>query len=225
MFGVNKATVSQGGLPPFVFGNCIAFNGGRGEVEGFPTANDPVLAGDFGISCWIYPEDIGNLKVFIGLAASASDRITIDTPSAISVRAAGSTAIFAVPTLQNNQWYHVLITRLGTNLRLYLNAVESTTGPLTFTETIAPSVYGAREGGSLQFVGKMDEIYIWDKAVTAAQCSLLYNNGDGNLASAVVSAPIQANPLNVTTGSYAPDTTGNSRGLNMIGAYSWVPHS
>ena len=87
---------------------------------------------------------------------------------------------FTVPLMSTGIWYHLVMTRDNGTLRLYLNGVESTTGPLSngdphIVNTIG--TYGANPIPSLRYYGKLDEIATWDRTLTPTEITTIYNQG------------------------------------------------
>jgi hypothetical protein len=86
-----------------------------------------------------------------------------------------------------NQWVHlVIVYSLGSKMQLYVNnsnvtASWSTTCPLANYTHSEGTIFGnlSISGTERTFDGKIDEIGMWKKALTADEVSLLYNDGNG----------------------------------------------
>jgi len=97
----------------------------------------------------------------------------------------GSTALVAYgPSLATNTWYHVAMTYDGSNVRVYVDSVQvgmsSTTTGNIFDNDLSVRIGGqpsAESGGALAFKGKIDEVRIWNEALTAAQIQQSYALG------------------------------------------------
>ncbi|MBK7945230.1 MAG: hypothetical protein IPJ85_07970 [Flavobacteriales bacterium] len=81
--------------------------------------------------------------------------------------------------LGNNTWHHVVTTRTGTTLRIYVN------GALSITSTIASvnlnntsNIFIGRHGnGAIQFYsGRMDNLRLYNRALSAAEVTELRNS-------------------------------------------------
>ena len=95
-------------------------------------------------------------------------------------------------------WHHIVgMRRDGTNLRVYVDGLEDmgvtnhseSTIPDSFdlSDTSAHNAYiGAVAGGAGNprrfFVGLIDDVAVWNRALTAEEVTYLWNNGDGNTA-------------------------------------------
>lgn len=77
-------------------------------------------------------------------------------------------------------WTHGLVTYDGTTVRLYQNGIQVGTHATTATpETNAqPLVIGRNSRASDRFFqGRIDEVYVWNTALTAAEVLALYEDG------------------------------------------------
>lgn len=80
-------------------------------------------------------------------------------------------------------WKHVIYTRTGTTNKIYIDGTSDTlASDVTQSGNITYSTdalwFGQRNGG-LRFNGKLDEIGIWDVALSQAEIDELYNSGTG----------------------------------------------
>ncbi|NDB95355.1 MAG: DUF5011 domain-containing protein [Verrucomicrobia bacterium] len=93
---------------------------------------------------------------------------------------ADSTTLYPV-----NTWHQIVMAWDGSNLRTYVNGVQSTvvacTGSLA-TGTNSVSIGGSSaQGWGSSIDGKMDEIRIYNRALSAAEVSQIYQAEPGNL--------------------------------------------
>lgn len=81
-------------------------------------------------------------------------------------------------TLSAGQWYHVVGTFEIGNQNLYLNGVSN--GSRSLTGSLASSTGNTYIGyTSAGFKGTIDEVGIWNRALTSDNILELYNSGDG----------------------------------------------
>lgn len=80
-----------------------------------------------------------------------------------------------------NQWYHVVGTYDGTNMRLYLNGsqVDTTSISGNITAYSTPVYLGVNGALGEAFKGAIDEVGIWNRTLTASEVTQLYNAGAG----------------------------------------------
>lgn len=78
----------------------------------------------------------------------------------------------------DNKWHHFLVTISGTAIQMYIDGVFSgsnTIGDKNFTDPGLESRIGADT--TAHFPGSIDEVRIYNRALSAAQVSALYNSG------------------------------------------------
>ena len=79
-----------------------------------------------------------------------------------------------------NQWQHTAVTRTSGTVQLYLDGVAlGSTSSQTTSVPQALATIGAYvpSGSGHYFNGNIDEVGIWDSALTASEMLTLYNNG------------------------------------------------
>jgi len=161
------------GNPSFTkgkIGKCITYDGVNDVVEFTPTT--PVGNGKISLSCWVKTAEAGNSKYFIsgngfGLATTASKvSMVISAPNTSS---AISTPITA------NEWTHVVGTFDGTNIQIFINGswVASTNNPGNMGGF--NSVLKLAKVNGIYWAGSIDELYIYDRALSQAEVTQLYN--------------------------------------------------
>jgi hypothetical protein len=113
------------------------------------------------------------------------------------------TSLFHIPSpaLNDQQWYHIAATYDGNIVRLYLNGAQvrtlNTSGNINADAT--PLTIGRRPGtNSLYFRGKIDEVRVFDIALTAQQLQrMVYQeiqNNSGEVRGAIILKDIEALP-------------------------------
>ena len=83
------------------------------------------------------------------------------------------------------QWHYVCGTYDGVDIRLYVDGVEEPNSPITYTGGITTSASEVWIGGNSEipergFYGLIDEVAIWDRALSYEQILWLYKDGIGN---------------------------------------------
>ena len=121
-------------------------NGGSGYFDAnndyLTTSSSPNLAlgtGDFTIECWIYNSGLSP----IGNGVILDTRTTTETNAAIEIDISNPNRFVEVyingafrmqaTQIVDNAWYHIALTRSGTDTRLFVNGVQSGS---TYTDTI-----------------------------------------------------------------------------------------
>ena len=77
-------------------------------------------------------------------------------------------------------WHHIMIVRDGSSLKGYVNNTEYGSQTLTtqsFSASGAALEWGRQINNTLNIAGQLDEISIFDRALTSAERTEIYNNG------------------------------------------------
>jgi hypothetical protein len=82
----------------------------------------------------------------------------------------------SISQLQTNQWYHVVTTWDGTNESVFINGLydSSTPAPGSLVQASAPVTIGANPGFYQFFDGKIDQVRIYDRALSSNEVTQLY---------------------------------------------------
>lgn len=189
--------VSGVSMVPGQFMNAIKLTGGTSQVT---VENAPDLnfgTGDFSLSFWINvdgplstPAEYGIFDKTGGYEGQPGWGIEVSTWGAatgtyglvsyISSQNSWCTACSDITgTMDLNKWYHVVMIRSGTNLSTIINAGT----PITTTHAeIARDVDNnqpIRIGGNWNYKlpAKLDEIILWNRALTGIEVKQLYRRG------------------------------------------------
>jgi len=144
-------------------------------------------AGDFSFSVWMY-SDYGN---YGGQHFLAKDNEFIawvnvdDGYFGVAFYSDGYAAQIGQPMtsagiVPASEWNHLVFTKAGSVTKIYVNGVEQGSATLTGVITDIGGVW--RVGGGefgYQVNGYLDELGIWQRALSAGEVSQLYNGGDG----------------------------------------------
>lgn len=93
-------------------------------------------------------------------------------------------------------WYYVVLTRTDNTVKLYLNGSYAGSMTISGSDYLSLSQIGFK---GRSFRGTIDELGIWNRALTGADVTSLYNNGKG------LSYPFSALGNTATTQSLAGD--------------------
>jgi hypothetical protein len=150
---------------PVKFGTAAGLFDGTGDRFTLTTATDFGFGtGDFSIEGWIYiSDDVGTETKFDFRAGSDTDSAihfyTVDRAPKVDI---GNTTVLAPGiTLINTTWYHIMISRKGTALTLFVNgAVHSTTTNATDLGTTKPLSIGGTYSNTQGFAGRIDDMRV-----------------------------------------------------------------
>jgi hypothetical protein len=173
------------------------------------------LTGDFSISMWVNFESLSDLVGLWDKWNSVSNRRSIlwqisSTGMTLDTSANGSaqTNYSASHTFTTSTWYHLVLVKSGTTATFYVDGTAKTSGSATstlFNNTLDIRI-GNRQEVSKPLDGILDEVGVWNRALTSDEITELYNSTNG------IQLPSQA----LTTKAYYP-LNGNSRDFSGNG--------
>jgi Concanavalin A-like lectin/glucanases superfamily len=166
--------------------SAMTFDGKSGYV-GVPSSSSLNLSGDLTIEAWARPQALdstlhsvvekaskigpGGLQYRLTLDSTNVWRGCLDSGSKESCLAAPTKAVVG-------QWSHLVLTRSGSLMTLYVNgqsvATSTFAGSLT-TTTGMLSIGRAGGVASRYFAGSVDEVSVYNKALSASRVLAHYN--------------------------------------------------
>lgn len=215
------------------FGNGRTFNGTSSRVQAAYSSSLDVGNGDFAIGGWVKTGSIGVTRMIFSnynVNASYMQFLLLSTGKlAFVARNASdiSGSMTGNTNLSATTWYHLMVVRSGTTMRIYINGVEETlsAGSSTFPtgdfwEGSAKLDIGneATNGGQTTFNatewfnGTLDEFRIYNKALSPSEISQLYNFAPG---------PKAHWKFDENTGTSAFDTASSANTGTLSGDTIW----
>ena len=175
MLGLNKGKLSIG-QPIYRFENnhSVDFDG----VDDFIQLGQPISYTQHTISTWIKVSDTSASKTIIDARDANDDGIRLYLSSAEVVTYQLNTSdINSGSAISVDEWHHIVATYDGTTQKLYIDGslVDSTATSQTISTTTNAEI-GSRNFSDRanEFLGKIDELAIWDRALTAAEVTEIY---------------------------------------------------
>jgi uncharacterized repeat protein (TIGR01451 family) len=196
---IGTATWSTAGK----FGNALSFNGTSAKVT-VPDSNSLDLTSGMTLEAWVFPTAIGNWRdaVYKGqddiyYLMASSDR----NGAAPAAGGTWSSSPLAAPSnLTTNAWSHLAATYDGQTLRLYVNGVQ--VASRAQTGSIATSTGALTIGGDAlygqYFAGRIDEVRVYNTALSAAQVQADMNTAIGGGPPPDTSPPTNPSALSAT---------------------------
>ena len=190
----NNGTVNGATLTSDRFGNAngaFAFNGVSDYIEVIndSTLNNPSIS----ISAWFNANDFGLAsQLNQGMIVSkhqppgwgASYELAVNSINGNNVWATfsinGNKWVSTQNSLTQNNWTYVVYTHDNNNAKMYINGlmVDSLNIVGGLSANSLPMWFGARPNAgsnSAHFFGKLDDIAIWNRALSPSEISQLYN--------------------------------------------------
>ncbi|HJU47198.1 MAG TPA: LamG-like jellyroll fold domain-containing protein, partial [Gaiellaceae bacterium] len=190
-------------------GNALSFDGANDWVT-VPDANSLDLTTGMTLEAWVFPTAAGGVWRTVALKEQPgnlvygiyANRETNRPMAEISVAGAGR-GVDGVGALPLNAWSHLAATYDGAFLRLFVNGTQA--AQLAQTGPIATSSGVLRLGGNAVwgewFAGRLDDVRVYNRALTAAQIQADMNQPVGG------TPPPTNTPPNVTITAPATGTT------------------
>ena len=170
--------------------NSLAFDGTNDVVSVTSASAYIASSSNMSISCWIYPTNPApNYPNFDGIVGfrneSSADfyllHLSANTLEARFRNSSGTAYSATVPGITLNTWQHVVMTYNGSTLKVYLNGsqVTSVSASGTISSTSETFFLGnlTYQTTNFQFGGKLDEVGLWSKTLTATEVSCMHDNG------------------------------------------------
>ena len=226
MFGILQGNLS-GESVPFEFGNALEFVGTNDYVS---IGSNLTIANNRSLNFWFKTDAFGDLIFHDSNFGVPYIQLTNSTTIRVVTGSSSNNRAFTVPAISTGNWYMCTIRFLTTGTRLYINAVESSSGAQTQTLSGNISTIGANYGGSgFEYNGVLDEISWYEADLTPTQITNQYKGGNGNYADVDVT-PLLWYKLNETSGdstavnSGSGGSTYNGTLNNFNTATCWVAH-
>ncbi|MBA7630952.1 hypothetical protein ES703_38479 [subsurface metagenome] len=176
---------TDSGDPPDLNG-ALAFNGSSDYIA-TPMTNFPAGAAARSASLWIQWDGSSGYRVIFGYGDNASGAklfgAFLDSSGNLYFWNDYQNAANNYDTgidIASGEWTHIVLTYDGTNVKAYKNAAWVDTTARALDTVLEASAIGRNAwSGSFYFAGSIDNVMIFDKALSQEEISYLYNNGDG----------------------------------------------
>ncbi len=151
-----------------------------------PTASLPVGNADRTIELWVNADSwpASGEAFLAGYGNFGSNNATYQlgtTGDRVYFSPWGS--LISGPSLVPGQWYHVAVTNVGNSVTLYVDGVVVANGSFNINTPSGTSFYAGRIPGSLgdtrRLVGEIDEISVYDRALSGDEIRAIYRAGAG----------------------------------------------
>lgn len=169
--------------------NALDFDGIDDQVEAFNASSLITGSPQMSIACWVYPRNPApTFPDFDGIIGFR-DNLFADfyllqyTSSSIEARFTNSSGIqynIISNGMQLNTWQHYAMTYDGSYLRVYRNGVITDSVPASGTINTSTQSFLVGnllyQGTNYYLDGKVDEVGLWNRSLTAEEVMCLYKN-------------------------------------------------
>ena len=220
---------------PAIINNGYSFDGGTSLTPSSGTGALAFGTDNFSVSFWAYPTsapDSNQVIVAWGVWPDTSGFVVNHGETTISFYLGGFQEIFTyTPPTVLNVWHHVVVVRTSGTANFYVNGISRGTANWNYDFTDGLWYIGRAQDVEGYFLnGTLDEVGVWNRALSGAEVTALYNSGAG------IAYPFASQPsLLSNIGAYwnlnstLNDQTANARNLTIdIGGTkvaSWADQS
>jgi len=177
---INAINGTASGSPSYgqsgVIGNCVEFDGTDDKFVTAQSASFP--ATDFTLALWVYCTNYS--RIAITFDGASYDYDLIFTSNATEWRQGITAKAETSLPLGQDAWHHVVLIRTSGDHAVYYDGVSQSLDTNTNdTSSLANSSLIIGEHNTVFWEGKLDQVVIWDDALSSAAITALYNSGDG----------------------------------------------
>lgn len=155
---------------------AAAFNGADARIA-WTDENNLDLGDVLSIEAWVYRDVLGTQHAIIDKGTGAY-RLVVNSSNLLSFQKANTAVIVvSTATVGAGAWHHVVATKNGAAVRLYLDGadVTGTVSNATLVDTTNGLIVGAISSTTTPLAGKLDELALYKNVVlTAAQVAAHY---------------------------------------------------
>lgn len=161
--------------------SCIKFSGGVGDYVQMAAITELTTGKPFILSAWVYPQSTGTYRVIMGY--DANHRLLISLGGQL-LSQQGVNLYSANGAIPNDSWSYVVYWNNGTEERWYVNgSLSGTPNSMTAAEWDAAFKLGQYDLVNYSYKGRIDEVRIYNAAVTISQIRKQYYLGLNKLLS------------------------------------------
>jgi len=203
----NHGTVFNATLTTDKDGNsnsAYSFNGSSAYIDLLADNSAIDGAGVRTVSAWVNQSNTDHRTIFhMGTTTSCTEYAIMGNGS-IQLGSSGGCDISSAFSPQTSSWHHVAVVYTGTNVITYFDGVETDNSARTLNTATTVARLGYWAGQSTYYTGAIDEVRIYDRALSANDVQALTTNSflvTNNADSGVGSLRWCINNANNTVGS------------------------
>ena len=165
------------------------------DALSFDGVNDHILITDVGMpidneafsyNFWINVPDFDSGDGFFAVGKNTTNQAflfaTANNDGTVEIGKWGGGILFSTAKLTLNNWHMITATSDGTTTKLYMDGAFDDSVLRTWDVTLSGDIHFGDFFGDIQdYIGKMDEVSLWSRKLTATEITNIYNNGKGVL--------------------------------------------
>jgi concanavalin A-like lectin/glucanase superfamily protein/uncharacterized protein DUF2341/fibrinogen beta/gamma subunit family protein len=133
-------------------------------------------ADQLSISAWVYSSDFTqNGMIIMKNTVNAVWELYLE--GAVKWRGGGTSGTLTVTSPSDNNWHHIVVVQNGTTATMYIDGQEKDSETVSAIGSSAGSINIGRYDSSYYFSGKIDDVQIYNYALSADQIKEVYNGG------------------------------------------------
>ena len=178
---------SDGAFGTFTFtSNSYSGNfDGTADYISVGTISQLNASSDFSLACYFRLDSTASVQHLFGAGSGNDDRVWGQVRNSTTIRIGVGSANddFTVSTLSTGTWYHIVFSISGTSCTLYLNknsqgsATVNSLTSTTFNNFMIGSLpTTAGFAGGFYYDGNLDEVALFDSALTSTQVADIYDS-------------------------------------------------
>lgn len=156
---------------------------GTNDYISVPTISELNAPTAFSTSLWFRPQGTPSDETILSAGSSTSNRFYLQLQSATNIRYGNGSAFddFTISTVSDTTWYHLATVHNGTNLEVFLDGTSVGTATVNapqsgYGTSFHIGAYAVATSPSFKFNGYLDEVAIFDSALSSADVSNIYSN-------------------------------------------------
>ncbi|MDD5627056.1 MAG: LamG domain-containing protein [Patescibacteria group bacterium] len=197
------------------YGSCLSFDGN--DYVNVGSGASLHFAGSFTVEAWVnipvaqtHAADNMIVGDYNGLWKGYKFSIASDSKVFFQVGRQSDTTMcgmYSSQTLSLNTWYHVVGVYDGVRPNIYVNGVKTEGNACSPIEAeVSSTIIGKAQWYSQYFNGSIDNVRIYNTALTATQVAALYNNNDRSAGASLEANLVGEWRLDENASLYAADT-------------------
>lgn len=187
--GYHGTIVGGVGFAAGQVGQCLTFDGIGGWIIAWPSTNLNLVASAT-LMAWVrldrLPSLAGRFMYIVGKSQGGNDfDLQVETDNRVKFYIGAGTHVTATTLMQTGTWYHVAATyRAGQRIELFINGTRECVldnGVVVASHLNPFSIGASTVFGGRYFDGGIDQVRLYDGAMSAAEIGTVYFEESGTL--------------------------------------------